>query len=57
MVKQKQNKNIPIADGVWKDLRVKKETAKRLMLFKIKQELLTYDQAITVLLDNIGEPQ
>jgi hypothetical protein len=48
MAKQKRT---PIFQGEWKDLRVSQETAKRLMLYKINNDLLTYDQAINLLLD------
>ena len=54
MVKQKRN---IVSKGDWKDLRVSDNTAKRLMLFKINSNLLTYDQAINILLNKAGEPQ
>jgi hypothetical protein len=54
MAKKKQQ---PISHGEWKDLRVSQETAKRLMLYKINNNLLTYDQAIKLLLNKAGEPQ
>jgi hypothetical protein len=50
MVKRKQNS---ISDGEWKDLRVRKQTANRLMIYKVNNDLLTYDQAIVLLLDKI----
>lgn len=49
----KQNK-IPIYKGEWKDLRVKESTAKRLMLYKVRLDLLTYDEAINILLNKAG---
>jgi hypothetical protein len=54
MVKQKIQS---ISDGEWKDLRVKKETAKTLMLFKIQHDLLTYDQALNLMFSMLGDKQ
>ena len=48
----KQNKKIIFSEK-WKDLRVQTETAKQLMLFKINNDLLTYDQAINLLLNKV----
>lgn len=48
----KQNKKIIFSDQ-WKDLRVKTSTAKQLMLYKINNDLLTYDQAILLLLSKV----
>lgn len=54
MVKRKQNS---ISDGEWKDLRVRKQTAKMLMMYKLENDLLTYDDAIQLLLARIGGMQ
>jgi hypothetical protein len=48
MVKTKKEKII-FSDN-WKDIRIKKATAKDLMLFKINNNFITYDQAIEFLL-------
>jgi len=47
MVKQKRK---TISEGAWKDLRVKKETANSLMYIKLENDLLTYDDAIQLLI-------
>jgi hypothetical protein len=49
MVKQKQSKKIKFSDE-FKDIRIYKETAKDLTLYKIHNDLSTYDQAIRMLL-------
>ena len=51
MVKQKRK---TISEGAWKDLRVKKETANSLMYIKLENDLLTYDDAIQLLLPPQG---
>ena len=52
MVKQNKNKKTIFSEE-WKDLRVKTSTAKQLMLYKVNNDLLTYDQAIILLLSKI----
>lgn len=47
-----KHKKIKFSDE-WKDLRVKTSTAKQLMLYKINNDLLTYDQAIILLLSKV----
>ena len=52
MVKQKQSKKITsITKGDFKDLRVRKETARKLNQIKLDEDLLTYDDAIQLLLN------
>ena len=48
MAKQKR---IPISDGNWKDIRIRTETAKAIMQIKLDNDLLTYDDAIQLLLN------
>ena len=49
MVKQKQSTKIKFSDE-FKDIRIYKETAKELNLYKVNNEFSTYDQAIRMLL-------
>lgn len=50
MVKQKkQLRN----EAEWKDIRIKRTTAKLLMQVKIDNDLLTYDDAIQVVLNRL----
>lgn len=51
MVKQKQKKITPVSQGEWKDLRIRKETARDLNQIKLDNDLLTYDDAIRLLLN------
>jgi hypothetical protein len=52
MVKTKQPEKITsITKGDFKDLRVRKETAKKLQMLKLDLDLLTYDDAIQYLLN------
>lgn len=51
MVKQKQNKIIPVSQGEWKDLRIRESTAKQLQYVKLDNDLLTYDDAIQLLIN------
>jgi hypothetical protein len=53
MVKQTKKKTQTFSDE-WKDLRVKTSTAKQLMLYKVYNDLITYDQAILLLLQEVG---
>lgn len=48
MVKQKIT---PISKGEWRDLKIRKETAKSLNQVKLDNDLLTYDDAIQLLLN------
>jgi hypothetical protein len=50
MVKQNKKKLIPISEGKWKDIRIRSETAKKLLMIKVEQEFLTYDDAIQFIL-------
>jgi hypothetical protein len=47
MVKKQQ---APISKADWKDLRIRKETANSLQYIKLENDLLTYDDAIQLLL-------
>jgi hypothetical protein len=51
MVNKKSKKKIPISEGRWKDIRIRNETAKDLLVIKAKLEFSTYDDVIGHLLD------
>lgn len=48
MVKQKIT---PISKGEWRDLKIRKETARKLNQIKLDNDLLTYDDAIQLLIN------
>lgn len=50
MVKQKK---LYRNEAEWQDIRVKRSTIKALAIMKINNDLLTYDQAITLLLSKV----
>ena len=49
MVKQKQSTKIKFSEE-FKDIRIRKETAKELTLYKVNNDFSTFDQAINNLL-------
>jgi hypothetical protein len=52
MVKTKQPEKITsITKGDFKDLRVRKETAKKLQMLKLDLDLLTYDDVLQYMLN------
>jgi len=48
MVKQKIT---PISKGEWRDLKIRKETAKKLQMLKLDLDLLTYDDVLQYMLN------
>ena len=49
--KKQPEKITPITKGDFKDLRVRKETARQLQKLKLDLDLLTYDDVIRVMLN------
>lgn len=48
MVKQKIT---PISKGEWRDMKIRKETARQLLQLKIDLDLLTYDEVLQFILN------